>query len=96
MILKYKQVLTNMESDYFEDLIIKCKGNQSLIAKMSDINRGTVRKKLEYLGLIKYTTKFNGWMDLLPQEKPPVETEMKLTETTGQPFFPNVSKGQSL
>lgn len=65
--VNYKTNLVEMEKPYFEKLIVIARGNQSRITALSGLNRGTVRKKLQYLGLLKYTQSPRGWKRLLKQ-----------------------------
>lgn len=47
----YKMVLTEVEVPLLEVVLRECGGNQTRAAAVLGVNRGTLRKKLQYYGL---------------------------------------------
>lgn len=47
----YKMVLTEMEVPLLEVVMRECGGNQTRASEILGINRGTLRKKLQYYGI---------------------------------------------
>ncbi len=47
----YKMVLTEMEVPLLEVVMRECGGNQTRASEVLGINRGTLRKKLQYYGI---------------------------------------------
>lgn len=50
--LRLRDVIKCAEGAYLNQLMIECKGNQTVAAKKSGVSRGTLRSKLNYHGLL--------------------------------------------